>query len=133
MRARRAAGADLFVIVVRSGGGIVGRRLGELDLEQHVGRLVLGDLEGGDGTPELHPHGDVFERVLAQPLGAADHLAGQADRGDVERPRPGGAAAVRPAQQVGGGAVEVHLREPAGGVHGLQRPARKAGTVGRQA
>ena len=40
----------------------------------YVGRLVLGGLERGDRAAELHAHLDVFQRILAQPVGAAHHL-----------------------------------------------------------
>ena len=70
----------VVVALVERRRGVVGRRLRQLDVGQHVGRLVLGGLERGDRAAELHAHLDVVERVLAQPVGAADHLVGEADQ-----------------------------------------------------
>src|SRR3546814_937005 len=45
---------ELVVELGRAPGGVVGGRLGRLDLEEHVGALVLDGLEGADGATELH-------------------------------------------------------------------------------
>src|SRR5207253_6107300 len=44
---------QLVAVLGRSPTGVVGGRLGRLDLEQHVGALVLDGLEGPDGPAEL--------------------------------------------------------------------------------
>src|SRR3546814_20454038 len=41
---------ELVVELGRAPGGVVGGRLGRLDLEEHVGALVLDGLEGADGA-----------------------------------------------------------------------------------
>ncbi len=71
---------DVVVTLVEGRGGVVGRRLRQLDVDQHVGVLVLHRLEGGDRPAELHAHLRVGQRILAQPLGHAGHLVGQAHR-----------------------------------------------------
>ena len=59
----------------------------ELELEQHVGALVLDRLERADRPAELHARLRVVDRHLEQPLRAADHLARERGRRLVERLR----------------------------------------------
>ena len=77
---------QLVVELGRAPGGVVGGGLGRLDLEQHVGALVLDGLEGADGATELHAVLGVLHRHLEHELGAADLLGGEADSGEVEHP-----------------------------------------------
>ena len=66
---------------------VVGGRLGRLDLEQHVGALVLDGLERADGPAELHAHLGVLDGHLEHPLGPADLLGRQGHGGQVEHRR----------------------------------------------
>ncbi len=61
--------------------GVVGGRLGGLDLDQHVGALVLDRLERPDRAAELDPHLGVLDRHLEALLRPADLLEGESDPG----------------------------------------------------
>ena len=125
----RGDGLDIGIAVVERRRGVVGRRLRQLDIDQHVGRLVLHGLERSEGASELHAHLDVVERVLAQPLGAAHHLVGEAHQRLLHRlgERPGRAAGL--AQQPRLDRIELQARELAGLVHGLEATALEARCV----
>ena len=53
---------QILVVASRGVGSLVGRGLGQLDLEQEVGAAVFDGLEGADGTAELHAHVGVCDR-----------------------------------------------------------------------
>ena len=67
-------------------GGVVGDRLGALDLQQHVRQLVGDRLVDSDRLAELLARLGVLHRVLEHLLGASDHLRAEPGRGPVERP-----------------------------------------------
>ena len=64
---------------------VVGGRLGRLDLQQHVGALVLDRLERADRATELDAHLGVLDGHVEDLLRAADLLGGEADDDQVER------------------------------------------------
>ena len=66
---------------------VVRRRTRELELEQHVGALVLDRLERADRPAELHAGLRVVDGHLEELLGDADLLVREESRGLVERLR----------------------------------------------
>ena len=76
---------QLVVVLGRGPRRVVRGRLRRLDLEQHVGALVLDRLERADRPAELHADLRVLDRHLEHDLRAAHHLVGERDRGLVER------------------------------------------------
>ncbi|HYR64755.1 MAG TPA: hypothetical protein VEP47_01435 [Reyranella sp.] len=83
---------------------------------------MLHRLERGDRPAELHAHLGISQRILAQPLGDARHLVGQADRGLGHGPCERAGRAALLAQWLGFNALELQPCELAGPVHGFQRP-----------
>ena len=118
-------------LVVVLGGGprrVVRGGLAGLDLEQHVGALVLDRLERTDRTAELHAVLGVLHRHVEHELRAAHHLVGERDRGLVERLAVRREAVVGAAERLRLDVVELELRLLARHVH---RRERRAGeTVG---
>ena len=122
-------GDDRQLVVVLGGGPrrVVRGRLARLDLEQHVGALVLDRLERADRTAELHAVLRVLDRHVEHELRAAHHLVGERDRGLVERlartpAKPSPVLAERRRRDVG----ELELRLLARHVHRRQRRAGEA-------
>ena len=109
--------------------GVVGGRLGRLDLEQHVGALVLDGLEAADGPAELDPRLGVLDRGVEHVLGPADLLGGQRHGGEVERLGEPGLGAAVGADQRGRRAGELEPGLLARLVHGRQRRAGEPGGV----
>ena len=53
---------QILVVAGRGVGSLVGRGLGQLDLQQEVGAAVFDGLERADGTAELHAQVGVCDR-----------------------------------------------------------------------
>ena len=77
---------DLGGVLGHRGRRVGDRRAQRLDLEQQVGAAVLDRLEAADRPPELVPGLGVVHGHVQGPLGAAELLGGQRDRGDVQGP-----------------------------------------------
>src|SRR5437588_9592412 len=125
---------ELLVVLGCRPRRVVRRRLGRLDLEQHVGALVLDGLERANGTAELHSHLRVVDRHLQHLLRAADHLVRQAHGRLVERLRQRRPSRARFTQRPGGAVREVEARRLPGLVHrGEGRPRRPGRGTGAAA
>src|SRR2546421_9939868 len=120
---------ELLVVLGCRPRRVVRRRLRRLDLEQHVGALVLDGLERADGPTELHAHLRVVDRHLEHLLRAPDHLVRQAHGRLVERLRQRRPSRARFTQRPGGDVREVEARLLPGLVHRGERRARQAGRV----
>src|SRR5687767_5781539 len=122
---------ELVVVLRRRPAGVVRRRLRRLDLEEHVGALVLDGLEGADRPAELDSGLGVLDRHVEALLGPAHLLGGQADGHLVERLRQGGPAGALLAEQLRLHAGELQLGLLAGLVHRRQRrPGQARGVAG---
>ncbi len=101
---------------------VVGPDPGQLDGVEHVHRLVLDDLEGGDGPVELDPDLGVLDRQVVGLLHDAEQVAAEGDVGVVDDPPPVGRVVAVGADPLGGAAVELEPGDPTGVVprrHGL--------------
>ena len=127
--ASAATDGQLVVVLGRGPAGVVRGRLGRLDLEQHVGALVLDRLERADRPAELHADLGVLDRHLEHLLRAADLLGGQRDRGQVEGAVQRRGAVAGRADQPAGHAGELEPGLLAGLVHRRQRGAGQPGRV----
>src|SRR5688572_3065055 len=126
---QRGHGGELVVQLRGAPTGVVGGRLGRLDLEQHVGALVLDGLERADGPTELHAVLGVLHGGLEAHLGPADLLGGEADGGEVEHGGEGVPAGTVGADEGALDAGQLELGLLAGLVHGGQRGAGESGGV----
>jgi hypothetical protein len=126
-------------LVVQLGGApqaVVRGALGRLDLEQHVGALVLDGLERTDRATELHADLGVLDGHLEHLLGATDLLGGEADGGEVEHALSTAQPSPSVPMSVAGVFGELELGLLAGLVHGAERgagEARGAAVDGEQA
>ena len=121
---------QLLVVLAGCPRGVVGGRLARLDLEQHVGALVLDRLERADRAAELDAHLGVLDRHLEHLLRTADHLVGRHRGGLVEGLRQCGPAGPRLAERRGRHVGELELGLLAGLVHGRERGAGETGGAG---
>ena len=121
---------QLVGVLGRRPAGVVGRRLGRLDLEQHVGALVLDGLEAADGSAELDPDLGVLDRASRGTFWAPPTCS--AARATAARSRvldrPGSSPAVG-ADQPGRRPGELQTGLLAGLVHRRQRGPGQAGGV----
>src|SRR5436305_9510612 len=120
---------ELLVVLGCRPRRVVRRRLRRLDLEQHVGALVLDGLERADGPPELHAHLRVVDCHLQHLLRAADHLVRQSHGRLVERLRQRRPSRAWLAQRAGGDVGEVEPSLLPGLAHRRQWRTREAGRV----
>ena len=116
----------LVVHFVRAPTGVVGGGLGRLNLEEHVGTLVLDGLERADRATELHTDLGVLDRHVEAHLSATDLLGGERHSGEVEDGREDIPTATVGADERGGHTRELELRLLAGGVHRGQSRAGEA-------
>ena len=108
---------------------VVRGALRRLDLEQHVGALVLDRLEGADGATELDAVLGVLDGHVEHELRATDLLGGEADRGEVEDGLEDLPAATVGSDERGRGRGELEAGLLAGLVHGRERGALEAGGI----
>ena len=100
-----------------------------LQAVEHVHRLVLDHLEGGDGPVELHPFLGVFDRQVVGLLGSTDHLGAEGHRAVVGDASPDRGVITVGAHRLGLGAVEVQAGDPPGLVPGGHEVTRGASTA----
>ena len=85
-RLGEARGDRQFVVTfLGRPGGVVRGRLRRLDVQEHVGALVLDRLERSDRPTELHAVLRVLDRVVEDALRATDLFGGQRRGGDLQR------------------------------------------------
>ena len=73
----RRGDGQLVIELLSGPGGVVRGGLGRLDVEQHVGALVLDGLERSDRSAELHTMLGVVNRVVEHTLSPTHLLGGQ--------------------------------------------------------
>src|SRR5436190_17223073 len=111
---------ELLVVLGCRPRRVVRRRLRRLDLEQHVGALVLDCLERADGATELHAHLRVLDRHLEHLLSTTDLLGGQTDRSQIQHGRQRLPTLALGAEQRGRGVGELELGLLSRLVHGAE-------------
>ena len=101
--------------------GVVGGRLREFHLEQHVGQLMLDGLERTDLAPELNPQLRIFHRRIEQRLRASHHFVGERDRSLIHRALDSLRAVIQLAEQRRMRAAKIDARELARRIHRFQQ------------
>ena len=116
-------GHRVVIPVIQRGRGVIGGRLGQFHLQQHIGLLVLHRLERSDRLTELHAHHRIGQRILPQPVGPTDHFVGQTDRCLDHRAGERGRRAAGRTERAGRHALELEAGEFARRVHRFQGAA----------
>ena len=121
---------------VQGPGRVVGRRVGVLHLEEHLGAPVPDGLEGADRLAELLPHLRVLDRHVEASPRRAEHrrrrahraAPEQARRGARPRPRPRRPRAARPARTPSSRTVDQRIPGSIAGTGETSSPAAPAST-----
>src|SRR5580698_11103217 len=126
---RQAGQRGPFGIVDRGGlRRVIGSRFGQLDVEQHIGELVLDSLERAYCPPELHPQLRVIYCRFEQHLRAAHHLIGERNSRLIESTKDCIRPVIEAAQQIRMCAAKIDARDLARRIHRFKRmPLHAAG------
>ena len=108
---------------------VIGRRLGKLHVQQHIGELVLDGLERAYGPSELHPQLRIIYRRVEHGLGAAHHLVSKRDRRPIESTEDWLCTIIEVAEQFRMSAAKIDARDLAGRIHRFQKASFHAAGI----